>query len=350
MRNFFNPSSKVYNAPERIKLSRDNDLDFLRLLLACCVVFYHSKTILGGLDFTFARISAVPIFLVLSGLLVTESFYGSANIFKYVEKRVRRIYPAYLAVVIFGGLIAYFGWNALGDSQAKLPDLFKYWGINASFANWIAPCVVEATSTQNMCEVNGSLWVMKWEVVFYALLPVLLIALSRFPKWILCIILVGLTARVSVEPSPYLRIFQCFIIGITLFYLKPYWVPLRERLPTIPSVLRLVLLIGSFFLARHMPYGIFILLILFISFYPSSGWRPNFLKFGDISYGIFLIHFPLMTGIFQFLPETIFGPWVSFVVLAISIVLSIVLYWVVEKPFLLPSSHYRTPKASTSTS
>lgn len=344
MKLLFDPSTSVYNAPAHIKLSRDNDLDFLRLLLAACVVFYHCHILIGGLDFIFARISAVPIFLLLSGLLVTESFYGSASLTKYVEKRVRRIYPAYIAVVLIGGLIAFFGWRYLGGANVSIQALLKYWGINALFANWMAPCVAEITGPEQVCAVNGSLWVMKWEVIFYAMLPLILIGLSRVPKWLCVILLIGLTVKVSVETSPYLRIFECFLMGIFLFYLKPYWVPLREKLLPIPAWLRLLVLVGAFFLSRHMPYGIFMLLIMFIAFYPSTGWRPNFLKFGDISYGLFLIHFPLITGVFQFSADTHFGPWVSFIVLGLASALSIMLYWLVEKPFLLPSSYYRKPK------
>ena len=341
--NILNPASRLYNAPDVPKLSRDNDLDLLRFLLAACVVFYHSKTLVGGLDFAFARVSAVPVFLFLSGLLITESFYGTPTLKTYVEKRVRRIYPGYLVVVLVGGLLAFIGWRVLGDQQTTISGLLKYWASNSVFANWITPCVVSETEVVGQtCAVNGSLWVIKWEVLFYALLPLILIFFSRFGKILCALLLVLLAARVSFEPSPYIRIFLCFLMGICTYYLKPIWIPALKKLPPAPPLLRQAVLLASFLLATQIYYGPFIILLMFIAFYPTSeGWTPNIMKFGDISYGVFLIHFPLITAIFQFLPPSMFGPWVSFVVLAVSTLLSIILYKFVEERFLLPSSYYR---------
>ena len=330
---------KPANVP---KLTRDNDLDMLRLLLAACVVFIHSKAILGGLDFAYARTSAVPVFLFISGLLITESFYGSESFKTYGEKRVRRIYPAYLAVVIFGGAIAFLGWTFLGGQNISALNLFKYWGSNAVFANWFAPCVTDPSLAIKDCTVNGSLWIMKWEVVFYATLPAMLIIFSRLSKYLSLLCLAILTYLVSVETSPYLRIFECFLMGICAYYLKPLWMTPLKALPPAPPLLRTVAIILAFPLGQYISYGPFILLLMLIAFYPTSeGWRLNTLKFGDVSYGIFLIHFPLITAIFQFMPSSIFGPWVSFIVLGTASLLSMVMYKFIEKPFLLPSSHYR---------
>ncbi len=330
---------KPANVP---KLTRDNDLDLLRLILASCVVFYHSFTLLGGLNFPLARISAVPVFLFLSGLLITESYYGSKDFKTYGEKRVRRIYPAYLAVVIFGGLLAFIGWQTLGGQDVPVSGLAKYWGINAVFLNWLEPCVTSAPVSGLTCTVNGSLWIMKWEVVFYAILPLLLVLFSRFNKWISFGVLVVLTYLVSVETVAYLRIFECFLMGICVYYLKPVWMKMVQALPPIPPLLRMVLLFAVFLTGQFLYYGPFVLLVTLAAFYPTSdGWRLNTLKFGDISYGIFLVHFPLITAVFQFLPKSLFGPWVSFVVLLVSALLSMLLYKFIEKPFLLPSSHYR---------
>ena len=325
------------------KLTRDNDVDLLRLILASCVVFFHSRTLIGGLDFAFARISAVPVFLFLSGLLITESFYGSANFKIYCEKRVRRIYPAYLAVVIFGGLLSYFGWQVWGEQSIRFTNLLKYWVINAGFANWLAPCVTtELTPSIDTCAVNGSLWVMKWEVIFYTALPAMLLLFSRFNKFFNLLSLLILTFLVSFETSTYMRIFQCFLMGICTYYLKPLWMKPLQSLPPIPPLLRMLILIVVFPLGQFMYYGPFILLLMLVAFYPTKeGWRLNTLKFGDISYGVFLIHFPLITGAFQFLPPSLLGPWVSLAVLFAAVILSILLYKFVEKPFLLPSSHYR---------
>ena len=337
------PNSGLYGHPDVPKLTRDNDLDLLRFLLAACVVFYHSLVLADGLNFPLARVSAVPVFLFLSGLLITESFYGSPSLKSYVEKRVRRIYPAYLAVVIFGGVLAFFGWRYLAGQTVTLSGLSKYLAYNSVFANWLAPCVTDGGTVQGQtCTVNGSLWVMKWEVIFYAALPAILIIFARLNKWIWTLLLIALAFRVSMEPSPYIRIFLCFLMGISAYYLKPVWMSALKKLPPVPPLLRQAILIAIFFIAAKIWYGAFILILMLITFYPTrQGAKFNIMKYGDVSYGVFLIHFPIITAFFLLWPGLNLGPWISFAVLGTAIILSLFMYKFIEAPFLLPSSYYR---------
>ena len=62
-----------------MRFPRSNELDFLRLILAASVVFQHAhlagvKTYLPWVE----KIPAVPLFILISGLLVTESYFISA--------------------------------------------------------------------------------------------------------------------------------------------------------------------------------------------------------------------------------------------------------------------------------
>jgi peptidoglycan/LPS O-acetylase OafA/YrhL len=336
-----NPASALYKKPILPKLTRDNDLDLIRFLLAACVVFFHTRTYAEGLIFPLSSISAVPVFLFLSGLLVTESFYGSPNLKSYVEKRVRRIYPAYLFAVIFGGLIAFAGWKFLTDTNVSFASLAKYLSLNAFFANWLAPCVT-ADMSQAACEVNGSLWIMKWEVLFYAALPLILILFSRLNKFVYIALILVLGVRVSVETSPYIKIFICFLMGISAYYLKGYWMPWLKKIPSMPPLLRQCLILGLFFIAWKLPYGLFLGLLMLVAFLPtSSGPKVNVMQFGDISYGVFLIHFPLITGLYALWPSAPGGIIASSTIFITACLISIVMYKYIEAPFLLPSSYYR---------
>ena len=89
-----------------MRIPRSNELDFLRLVLATSVVFQHANlaevnTYMPWVE----RIPAVPIFIILSGLLVTESYLNSPSLIVYIKKRLRRILPAYISVVLLGGVI-----------------------------------------------------------------------------------------------------------------------------------------------------------------------------------------------------------------------------------------------------
>src|SRR5260370_895587 len=87
---------------------RDNNFDALRLIFASMVVVYHlgrlSQAV--GLGWT-SRVSAtfaVQAFFVVSGFLVTMSFENSSSIRSYTLKRLRRIAPAYVLVVVLAAL------------------------------------------------------------------------------------------------------------------------------------------------------------------------------------------------------------------------------------------------------
>ena len=80
-------------------------------------------------------------------------------------------------------------------------------------------------------------------------------------------------------------------------------------------------------------------------------WRyfGNFAKFGDFSYGVYIVHFPIVQTMISFGLATNLNP-VLFVFLDLFFVaLASVLMWhLVEKRFLAGSSHYRqgSPKAT----
>ena len=91
-----------------MRIPRSNDLDLLRLILATSVVFQHCKVLAVGpthlIYDAIEQIPAVPIFILIPGLLVTESFLNNSSSIIYFKKRILRILPAYLFVVYFGGL------------------------------------------------------------------------------------------------------------------------------------------------------------------------------------------------------------------------------------------------------
>lgn len=80
------------------------DINGLRALAVLFVVLYHFKIILGG------GYIGVDIFFVISGYLMNEickkSFGSPGWIIEFYKKRINRIYPALLFVVIVTGLVA----------------------------------------------------------------------------------------------------------------------------------------------------------------------------------------------------------------------------------------------------
>jgi peptidoglycan/LPS O-acetylase OafA/YrhL len=112
--------------------SRDNNLNFLRLLLALLVLVSHAPELTDGnrsrelLTRVFHTLSfgevAVDGFFLLSGYLIVKSWERSGSLWEYSQKRLRRIYPAFVVacvVCVFG--LAPLAVPSVGAYFAQLP-------------------------------------------------------------------------------------------------------------------------------------------------------------------------------------------------------------------------------------
>lgn len=86
-----------------------NNLNLVRLLAAMAVIYGHSFGLIpnpAGLDIiyhitgVYAAEWGVKTFFFLSGLLVVNSILSDRNVYSYMIKRVMRIWPALIFVVI----------------------------------------------------------------------------------------------------------------------------------------------------------------------------------------------------------------------------------------------------------
>ena len=97
------------------------DIDGLRAISILLVVLYHGfpHAVPGGFI-------GVDTFFVISGYLITSQIYGQAksrsfSFLGFYARRIRRIFPPLIAVLIFAGVYGYFRLN-LNDFTA----LFKH--------------------------------------------------------------------------------------------------------------------------------------------------------------------------------------------------------------------------------
>jgi len=81
------------------------------------------------------------------------------------------------------------------------------------------------------------------------------------------------------------------------------------------------------------------LVVSFAYFLPPLG---NFGKFGDFSYGVYVVHFPVLQVIVSFgMFEK--EPWLALGFAGALVFMMAILFWhFIEKPFLRKSSHYVT--------
>ena len=153
-------------------------MDALRLLFASTVVVWHLFP-LSHLAALHAPETpwingtwAVRGFFVISGFLIFQSFESSRTGASYFEKRARRIYPAYFAVVMVCALAGAF-FTKLPLSAYFGRDWLSYVVNNLAFLNYRHPALPGVFSGNPDTAVNGALWTIKVEVMFYVSVPAL---------------------------------------------------------------------------------------------------------------------------------------------------------------------------------
>src|SRR6266700_2571643 len=114
-----------------------NNLDCLRLILASIVVLFHVSALTNLPAFSFfgrycSAHFAVRSFFVISGLLIYRSYTRSRSTASYLEKRVRRIYPAYFTIIVFTA-VALWPLSVSPFSQYFGMGFWKYLGTNLLF-------------------------------------------------------------------------------------------------------------------------------------------------------------------------------------------------------------------------
>lgn len=96
---------RVCKALDKSPRMMRNNFDFLRVLFAGIVVLVHTSVLSGFEELLwmtqiFSSAFAVKSFFVLSGFLIFMSYERSSSLKSYINKRIRRIYPAYFVSVI----------------------------------------------------------------------------------------------------------------------------------------------------------------------------------------------------------------------------------------------------------
>ena len=344
---------------------RANNFDLLRLLFASAVFFWHVHVLsrssaLDPLGRVFSADIAVKCFFVISGYLVMMSWENSAGARDYAGKRLRRIYPAYAAVVLACALAGAF-LSSGPPADYFSGGLARYLAANLAFLNFLAPTLPGLFAAQPYNEVNGALWTLKIEVMYYALVPVLAWLLARFGRrrtlvalYLLAAIYYLVLGELHARSGSMLLLqlqrqlpgqLGYFLVGVGLYLsrdtLEGKWPALLAAAAAIFALLALTPSPAALILLQPLMLGIFVIYAAV-----RLPYLGNFARFGDFSYGVYVLHFPVIqalvaAGLFAS------GPWAAFGAAAALVALLALASWhLVEKPFLASRSHYRRAEVS----
>ena len=308
-----------------------NNFDLIRLLAALVVVFGHAYSLAGGpVDpistwgaLGYSGTLAVGVFFVLSGFLIARSAERS-TLQGYLAARALRILPALALVTVFEAFV-------LGPFFVDGSRAWYLWHTAPGHLHNVLvfgedPYIAGVFARNPVPYVNGALWSLPIEALFYLLLPfVLLLAAGR--RWLALALFAAAVIGERVlawqgfgDDAPGTVVFNQVRVypGVHMagYYLAGVvaWL-YRDRVPFDRGVALSALLL--LFAARGgivtpvllklcLPYA-----VLYAGLAGDWGTRLK-ARVGDWSYGVYVFHFPIIGAVValgrQSLPGlTVFG-------------------------------------------
>ncbi len=317
--------------------------DYLRIGLALAVLVWHSfvlstgsaslyRAAWGG-PFRFLLAIILPMFFALSGFLVAGSLERT-RIHQFVVLRALRLIPALAVEVTLSALLlgAFFTTLPLSLYLTN-PELVSYFGNIIGLVHFSLPGVFERNPAPGV--VNSQLWTIPFELECYVVLIVVAAVLRDRRAFVALIVLISLIATALAfcldpvspfQPIPGRALVVSFLAGVCLHLY-------REKIPCTAAFGVLAALAAAGLLQFPNTCYLAAFPVAYLTIWLGL-MRPPKIPFGDLSYGVYLFHFPIEQSIMQLCPGI--AGWQRLVVLALpSTVLCAWLSWnLIEHPIL----------------
>lgn len=331
------------------RVHRDNCFDFLRYLFAFSLILVHFCTLTETEQFwVISGQTRVKAFFTITGFLVVYSFIRRGNIKVYIRKRINRIIPAYMVVVLvcfIAGIIL----TKISPTQFLCnSQSYHYLLANLSFLNFLEPSLPGLFTDNPDIAVNGSLWSMKYEVLFYILVPFIIWLMRRKGKTTIMIVIFafhivyhGLFDYLedhytnplfsAVNHASFNTIIY-FFSGMAILLYFDYFCHYIKYIFPICVLLTIILNLADISILNYIEPLIFSSLIIGTAYY----LKPlNFLqRYDNISYGLYLYHFPVTQIIIQYKIDQ-YNIFLAFIIMLIATTILATISWrLIEKPIL----------------
>lgn len=289
-----------------------NNFDLLRLILAASVVFLHFDHLVHDPAVTailkhteLLSGHAVESFFVVSGFVVYMSFDRTRDLKKYSISRFFRLYPVYVGVVLLVSLLPLVMSSCDGGDMFS-PTWWRYLIANLTFLNFVQnslPCLFQGNFDTTL---NGSLWTLKIEVAFYAVVPILFFLVRRIggiPTLIFTYVssLIYSSSLLALAEQSGSGLYETlahqlpgqmsyFSVGIFLYLY--YERVAANWLWFVPLAVALLFLNQPWI--EPLALG-----VLVIAVATAFRYHVDLSGLGDLSYGIYVFHFPIIQVFLQ---------------------------------------------------
>ena len=309
-------SKKIMNFPS---IQKQNGFTAIRILCALIVVYEHIVVLLDlSIPCIGIRRIAVNVFFIISGFWVTRSYFTSKSLKEFYKKRVKKIFPLYLIILyIFAIFLSFFSTYGF-ISYFTDSGFWKYLLANTMTLNFIHP---DLPGVFNGSPVNGSLWTIKIELGFYLFLPLIIFLCIDERKDRLnslrCVIVLFIAYLISVLYIIIIPYFinkfhlslsfsnqlpayiSYFVTGMFCFFFYEELFPLWNKLIIPCSLVFFICFMVKipFFSVLFEPVVLGVIIM-----WCALKCKPLFIfsKIYDFSYFLYLIHYPIIMIIREF--------------------------------------------------
>jgi peptidoglycan/LPS O-acetylase OafA/YrhL len=335
-------------SPDRAAFGQ-NSFQLIRLMLAVAVLYRHSFDLLASghadvvLDLIPPRTHlgriALCFFMVVSGFLVTHSWFESAGWRDFLRRRVLRVYPAFVVASVVSAFVAAPLGSPSGWAYLNSIDLGQFLADVAQLNKLSVP--PSFLSNPFPGPINGSLWSIKIEFECYLVLMALglLGALRRRGPVLALFAILFVVHAVQGYVASSLDRFANHVQLATFFMSGAVAYLYRDRIrwsygwlevAALVTICTTILEVG--FVELLPIFGTYILLWL--------AYDPRLLRLRvgrrvDLSYGIYLYAWPVQQLLIQGVGPAALNPYtLSLAAVIVSAGLAWLSWRFVERPFL----------------
>jgi peptidoglycan/LPS O-acetylase OafA/YrhL len=334
---------------KQYNIEDENCFDFLRIIFCAIIILSHLYELsqcekLKFLSFFYEiGILGLQAFFIISGFLVAKSYRRTSTLKKYFVKRIKRLFPAYLFLLLVTVVgISFFSKLSFFDYFTNI-DVYKYLAWNAIFLNFMHPCLPGIFENNLLCSINGALWTLKVEESFYIVLPLIFYLIKKAKKVSTILLIIYFSSLLywyvmdDVFNKPLLAkqmpgYLAFFSVGIFLNLNLDYVLKYSKRL----FVIAIISLLFTYFFRFQINIlypAAFGLLIIIIAY--NISFLNNFGKYGDFTYGLYIYHFPIIQIFRQYNLFEKYNPIImAIVVILITLFFAMFSWFFIEKRFL----------------
>lgn len=289
---------------------QNNSFGVVRIAAAAAVIISHAFLLVRGenaqplFEWTSFDLGghAVHVFFILSGFLIAASWERNSNIIDFLSGRFARIYPA-LFVVTIGTILTIGLFQSNLSFQAFLAsshtiELFLR-VVVALDGGGRLPGIFQRLPAEDF--VLATVWTIRYEVICYLSIPIVAgFGFFRREGGTLFIVgallamasLIYLQSWFQTEPSLFrnlVRFFFAFYLGVGAW-------KFRRLIPVSSTIMVLLAVVTLVNLQTDQSLIIEIIATGYLAFWVGSlnfGWFGALVNRHDVSYGVYLIGFPL---------------------------------------------------------